>query len=585
LSDRGTRPGYAVLNGLEYDVRPVPAPRVRGAWLRVLTALLENPALRGMIAPLLIRRVGLGELRALEIDEPPAGQPWYRGVESGREATRPFSEAGWKRESWRNLGFQFRGIRDYRAAYESGAATPEQAGERALRAIAASDDSAQPLRAFIACDPENVMAQARESTERWKAGKPLGPLDGVPIAIKDELDTVPYPTTAGTRFLGRGGAREDATVVARLRKAGALIIGKANMHEIGILPDAMNAQYGPVRNPYGPAREAGGSSSGCAAAVAAGLCAAAIGADAGGSIRIPAGHCGVVGLKPAFGRVSEFGAVPLAWSVAHVGPIAATAEDAALVYLAITGPDPRDPNTQAQPRAEVHGFDGSLRGVRIGVFRDWFSDASREIAEACERLLGEFVRLGAEVVEVVIPELRLIAVAHGVTIHAEMAAAMERYDRGHRRDFSLTTRLMLANARALRSSDYVQAQRMRSRAIEHFRVALARADVIATPTTPITAPEISRYALRDRESNIARVFEVMRFVNAANLTGLPAMTIPAGYDSHGFPIGLQLIGRPWDEAMLFRLAFAAGGMVPRRRPEVWFDLLTDPKEYVPAACG
>jgi Asp-tRNA(Asn)/Glu-tRNA(Gln) amidotransferase A subunit family amidase len=419
------------------------------------------------------------------------------------------------------------------------------------------------------------MAQAHEATRRHKAGRPLGPLDGVPIGVKDEIDMVPYPTTVGTRFLGSREAPIDSTVVARLRNAGALLIGKTNMHEIGILPNSLNAHHGPVRNPYAPAREAGGSSSGSAAAVAAGLCAAAIGADGGGSIRIPAAYCGLVGLKPTFGRVSEFGAVPLAPSVAHLGPIAATVEDAALLYAAVSGPDPQDSNTQRQPPVQVDGLNACLKGVRIGIYREWFRDAASEIVAACERLLKLFVRLGAELADVVIPDLRLIAIAHGLTIHREMAGNMERYDREHRRDFSLTTRLMLANVRAVPPSDYVQAQRMRTRAIDHFRSALTRADVIATPTTPSTAPEITKYGLLDNEANISQIIETMRFVNPANLTGLPAISILAGYDGGGLPVGLQLIGQPWDESTLLRLAYGAESGMPKRKPLVYFDMLPE----------
>jgi Asp-tRNA(Asn)/Glu-tRNA(Gln) amidotransferase A subunit family amidase len=553
-----------------YDLKPVYAPRLRGAALRLVVALLERPAIRSLIAPWLTANLGLRELHVANINERPTFLPLHA---RGKTAAPSSSSTEAPRDLPRTPDFRFRGIRDYQAAYQKGAVTPEQVADRALEAIAASDRRSQPLGAVIACRHDDVMAQAHEATRRHKAGLPLGPLDGVPIGIKDEIDMVPYRTTAGTRFLGGREATTDATVVARLRSAGALLIGKMNMHEIGILPNSLNPHHGPVRNPYAPAREAGGSSSGSAAAVAAGLCVAAVGADGGGSIRIPAAYCGLVGLKPTFGRVSEFGAVPLAPSVAHVGPIAATAEDAALVYAAISGPDPQDPNTQRQPPVQADGWNAGLRGVRIGIYQEWFRDAASEIVAVCEQLLKLFVRLGAELADVVIPELRLIAIAHGLTIHREMAANMERYDREHRRDFSLTTRLMLANVRAVPSSDYVQAQRMRTRAMDHFRSALTRADVIATPTTPFTAPEITRFGLLDSEANIGQVMETMRFVNPANLTGLPAISIPAGYDHSGLPVGLQLIGRPWDESMLLRFAYAAETGTARERPLVHFDLL------------
>ncbi|MCC6858374.1 MAG: amidase, partial [Bryobacterales bacterium] len=459
----------------------------------------------------------------------------------------------------------------------AGMVTPEQVAARLLEAIASSDQPPNALRAFIACRSDDVMKQAREATRRHQEGKTLGPLDGVPIAVKDEVDMVPYPTTAGTRFLGNVEARTDSTVVARLRNAGALLAGKTNMHEIGILPSSLNPHHGAVRNPYAPGCEAGGSSSGSAAAVAAGLCAAAVGADGGGSIRIPAAYCGLFGLKPTFGRVSEFGAVPLAWSVAHLGPIAATAEDAALLYAAMAGPDPRDSHTGLQPPVRIGAFDGSLRGVLIGVDRDWFSQATSDVAAVCDRLLETFTQLGARLVEVRIPDLSLMALAHGLTIHTEMAANMERYDREHRRDFSLSTRLMLANVRTMRSSDYVQAQRIRTLAMKHFRSALAQADVIATPTTPDPAPEMSKEGLAGAEVDIARTLETMQFIHPANLTGLPAITIPAGYVRQRLPVGLQLIGRPWDEATLLRLAQAADEHTELRKPPAYFDPLPEMK--------
>jgi Asp-tRNA(Asn)/Glu-tRNA(Gln) amidotransferase A subunit family amidase len=555
-----------------YDLKPVHTPRLRGAALRLVVALLERPAIRSLIAPWLMANLGLWELHVATINEPPTFVPLH----TRSEAVTPSCSSGEApHQIPRTAGFRFRGILDYQAAYRKGAVTPEQVAQRVLEAIAASDRAPQPLGAVIACRGDDVMAQAREASRRHKAGRPLGPLDGVPIGIKDEIDMVPYPTTAGTRFLGSREAQVDSTVVARLRAAGALLIGKTNMHEIGILPNSLNPHHGPVRNPYGPAHEAGGSSSGSAAAVGAGMFAAAVGADGGGSIRIPAAYCGLVGLKPTFGRVSEFGAVPLATSVAHLGPIAATAEDAAFLYAAISGPDPQDPNTQRQPPVQVDELYACLRGLRIGIYQEWFRDAAGEVVAVCEQLLKLFVRLGAELGDVMIPDLRLIAIAHGLTIHREMAANMERYDREHRRDFSLTTRLMLANVRAVPSSDYVQAQRMRTRAMNHFCSALAHTDVIATPTTPFTAPEITKYGALDSEANIGQVMEAMRFVNPANLTGLPAISILAGYDHTGLPVGLQLIGRPWDERMLLRLAYAAEAGIPRRRPLVYFDLLPE----------
>jgi Asp-tRNA(Asn)/Glu-tRNA(Gln) amidotransferase A subunit family amidase len=556
-----------------YDLTHVKAPVLRGFALRLMTALLERPVLAVLLAPLLTRGLGIEEFRAVQIADPPTFQPLY--FSEANTLTPDQTTDDVPHLVRREGGFRFRTIRDFQSAYQNGAITPEQVAERVLAAIEDSDRGTPPLRAFISCNPEDVLRQAHESARRHKEGRTSGPLDGVPVAIKDEVDMVPYPTTAGTRFLGSSPAQTDSTVAARLRGAGAMLIGKTNMHEIGILPESVNPHHGAVRNPYNLQHEAGGSSSGSAAAVAAGLCPAAIGADGGGSIRIPAAFCGAVGLMPTFGRVSEFGAVPLCASVDYLGPIAATAEDAALVYAVIAGRDVADPNTQAQPAVRMANFDGTLKGVRIGTYQPWFTDANAEVVAACERVLQELVRMGAELVDVVIPELLLVRVAHGLTIHAEMAANMDRYDRQHRSDFSVRTRLMLANVRSMRSTDYLKAQQIRTRAIRHFLSALSGADVIATPTTSITAPAIEQRDLPDGKSDVSQVIEVMRFVNPANLAGLPAITVPAGYVGEGMPIGLQLIARPWEEDLLLRLAYAVDGVVERRKPMLCFDLLPE----------
>ena len=560
-----------MLQGNTYDLMPVRSPRLHGAALRLLVPLLEQPAIASLLAPRILRNLGVLDLRAADIKQSPTFLPLYAAANDS--TARGHCPDVVPMRSRCGVGFHFHSIRDYQHAFQNRTVTPDQIAERVFAAIMASDDMPKPLRAFIAWDRENILSQACEATRRYRQSRPLGTLDGIPIAVKDEVDVVPYPTTAGTRFLC-SAAQTDSTVVARLRSAGALLIGKTNMHEIGILPDGWNPHHGVVRNPYNPVHETGGSSSGSAAAVASGLCPGAIGADGGGSIRVPASFCGVIGLKPTFGRVSEFGAVPLAWSVAHLGPIAATAEDAALLYATIAGQDPADPNTQSQPAVRIDEYDGRLNGVRVGIYGRWFSDAEGPIVAACEQALANLARLGAELVDVAIPDLRRMATAHGLTIHTEMAANMDRYDR-HRGEFGWTTRMMLATVRTVPSSDYVQAQRMRTRAIRHFLSELMKADVIAMPTTPVTAPEISEKALPHGEVDLGQAIRIMQFVNPANFTGLPAISIPVGYDHRSLPIGLQLIARPWDENLLFRLAYALEPTLERRRPTVYFDLLPE----------
>ncbi len=426
-----------------YDLNSVQLPKLQGAALRAFAAALRFPLTNALLIPNLLRQGGFNRFRALQLDEPPTYTPL---VAAADPATTPMSPA----EAEAALGPHVPGaifvtVRDYAAAYRSGKTTPEEIARRVLDAIRQSDAGEQPLRAFIASKADDVLAQGRAATARLAAGKPLSLLDGVPVAIKDEVDQTPYPTTVGTAFLGRRPATEDATAVARLRAAGALLIGKANMHEIGINPNGANVHYGPARNPYDPAHDCGGSSSGPAVAVAAGLCPVALGADGGGSIRIPASLCGLVGLKPTYGRVSEHGAAPLCWSVAHLGPIGATVEDVALAYALMAGPDPRDPNSLRQPAVSLAGWNRpDLTGLTLGVCRAWFEHATPDIVAACRAAVERLQQAGAEVREVEIPELDAMRLAHIVTILSEMATSLaDHRDELHRLGPSVQSTLAL----------------------------------------------------------------------------------------------------------------------------------------------
>lgn len=556
-----------------YDLESVKLPRASGALLALLTLLAESPLTRSLILPSLIANWGLPRIRAQVVDEPPTFLPITRVEQPARTYDPPALSTVPRQPCREGEEFRFWTVRDYHAAYRSGRTTPEVVAQRVIDAIRESDRLSPAMRCLIASSADDIRMQARASAERWRAGIQVSEFDGVPVAVKDEFDMLPYPTTAGTRFLKRIPT-EDATVASRMRAAGAVLIGKANMHEIGIQPNSVNPYYGVARNPYNPAHDAGGSSSGPAVAVALGLAPVALGADGGGSIRIPAAHCGIVGLKATFGRVSETGAVPLAWSVAHIGPLAATAEDAALAYAVIAGPDDRDANSQHQPRVSVDKLAArSLKGIRLGIFPEWFVHATPEIVAACQTMVNGLVDQGAEVVEIEIPELYNSYVAHSLTILSEMLTFLQPYERDHWRDLSYVARLPLATTRTTSPNDYLHAQRLRTRIIRHFNDALREADVIVTPSTALTAPAIPEHALPQGESNLSEVIEIMRFAHPANFTGLPAISVPAGYDSAGMPVGLQIMGRAWDEALLLRLAYTAGPLVARRKPRVWFDVL------------
>lgn len=557
---------------MSYDLKSPALPRLGSRGLRALVALLESPFIGSLVVERLKRDAGITRLRELAIDDAPAHLPHHP---SDDPAIPPLSTFDTNDSPYSDApapppeppGFHFPGVGDFGAAYRAGHCSPVDVAERFVAQWQTSDAGDRPLRAFIAVREDDIREQARASTERWRAGKPLGPWDGVPIAVKDELQAAGYPMTVGTRILGGAPAKADATVVARLRAAGALIVGKANMHELGINVTGLNPHHGTPRNPYNDFHHTGGSSSGPAAAVASGLVPVAIGADGGGSIRIPAAFCGVVGIKPTFGRVSEHGAAPLVWSVAHIGPIAGSVRDCAAAYAVMAGDDPLDTNSRGHPSVSTDvAPPGSLRGIRMGVYPAWFTHASTDVVARCDAMVREFERLGATVIEVEIPELDLQRLAHIAIITGEMAAAMAPYHPSRRREFSLDSRANLAIARSFSAAEFVTAARIRARAMAHWRRAFQDVHVMVTPATGRTAPRIDPAAMPLGGSDLSMTTEVMRFAFPSNLTGHPAISFPAGYDRDGLPIGMQVVGRPWSERLLFRIAAMAELQVDRRAP-------------------
>lgn len=565
-----------------YDLVSFKLPVLSGRKLKLFAALLENGVSGPPITRKLFKDAGIERFRKMRLDEPPTLFPFSPGDEkensSGEsaggetDAPGPFTGKPGDRKPAGAVRMQPT-VEDFARAYHRGETTPEAVAEKVIDAVRAGRRGEKPLRAFIAQDEEDLMAQAAASAKRIRNGKALGILDGVPVAVKDEVDQVPYPTTVGTTFMGRLPAGTDATVVARLRRAGALLVGKTNMHEIGINPNGLNVHYGPVRNPYHPDHDTGGSSSGSAAAVAAGICPVAVGADGGGSIRVPAALCGIVGLKPTFGRISEAGAAPLCWSVAHLGPLGASVADVALAYQLMAGPDQRDPNTLGQPPVTLRGWDArDLSGIRLGIYPEWFDHATAAVSDACHRMLERLTAAGAEVSVVRIAELAAMQSAHAITIFSEMAASMANLG-ADKRDFGAGVRINLAAGRRFTAGDYVHAQRMRTRAMECFKGVFREVDLILSPATAITAPRIPEGGLPLGWSDLSSESAVTRYVFPANLTGLPAISFPAGYDEKGLPIGMQAMGNWWREDLLLRVASVAEHAMERRRPETFHALI------------
>lgn len=548
-----------------YERAPVNAPKLSGTPLRTFAATLESP-LGGPLANKLLRDSGIERFRQTPVEAPPsqAALPVPAPVEGG------VPEAGALAEQALGVAHEAapaETLARFRAAYASGASDPVRVARRWLEARRQLDEDGDArLGIMVAVRPEDVLAQAEASAARLRAGKPLSVLDGVPVVVKDELDAAGFPTTLGTRFL-TAPAREDSTVVARLRAAGALLVGKANMHEIGINPIGINPHHGATRNPHARGHISGGSSSGPAAAVAAGLAPVSIGTDGGGSIRIPASLCGLVGLKATYGRISEHGIPPLTWTMGHVGPLGLTAADVAAVYALVAGPDPRDPTTLGQPPVHLQGFERSdLRGVRVGLCPPYFEDAAADVVARCREVVRLCREAGAEVVEVPAPDLNTVLWSHTVIILTEMVEAMARHIAEDVSRFGLDARINLALGRTFRSTDLVHALRHRHALTRAHQELMREVDVLVTPTTATTAPPINERALPEGESDLVTVDALMRFIRMGNLTGFPAISVPAGFDAKGLPVGCHFMGRPWEEHLLLRIARLVETSIERRTP-------------------
>jgi Asp-tRNA(Asn)/Glu-tRNA(Gln) amidotransferase A subunit family amidase len=542
-----------------YRRDPVKAPRVAGLALKAFVTALESPA-GGPVADKLLADSGFLRFRAMPVDAPPLPpalphpQPLPAAGEPGAMAAAAVAADA------PNDGET---VAAFARAYREGLSPSTVAGriEEAVRRF-----TGDGMGFFIARKPDELARDAEASAARHKAGAPRSVLDGVPVVIKDELDIAGYATTLGTSFR-KDVVAADSTIVARLRAAGALVVGKGNMNEIGINPIGLNPHWGVCRNPWNRAHITGGSSSASAATVAAGLCPISIGADGGGSIRIPAALCGVVGLKATHGRIPETGVPPLCWTPGHAGPMGLTVADVAAAYAIIAGPDGHDVASERQPPPSLADLDtADLQGLRLGICRPYFDDADADVVKACREAVKALEARGAVVKELPPPDLNRILWSHAIIILSEMATAMrDEVDRDSGR-FAWDSRTNLALARRFSALDYVHALRHRHAITVETLRQLHDVDVVVTPTTASTAPPIPESTLPDGESNLVVTDALMRFIRVGNLSGFPAISVPCGFDAAGLPIGLQLMGRPWEEHLLLRLARVVEAACERRTP-------------------
>jgi len=460
-------------------------------------------------------------------------------------------------------------LADLAGAIRARQVSPVEATQACLDRIERLDGR---LRAFITLDAAGALAAAKLREADLTGGRALGPLHGVPLAYKDLCFIRGLPTSCGTATADYFFAEHDATAVSRLTAAGAVTLGKLNMTELALGPFGDNAHQGDVQNPWGPGHCAGGSSSGSGAAVAAGLAAGALGTDTGGSIRLPAACCGIAGLKPTYGRVSRAGVMPLSWSLDHVGPMARTVRDVALLLGVIAGRDPLDATTshRAVPGYLV-ALDHAVTGLRVGVPENYYWDGlDPEVERAAREAVRTLAALGARVTELRVPDPRVAVDVGNVIARAESSAIHARIAREQPHALQPAVRARLEVGFHVSAYDYLQATRLRARLARTFVAdVLAEVDVIVSPTIPEPAPALAAATAGSTEDVVRRMGVFSRLTRPWNLLGLPVLSVPCGFSAAGLPIAIQIAGRPFDEPTVLRVGHAyeqAAGFWRRRPP-------------------
>ena len=444
-------------------------------------------------------------------------------------------------------------------------------------ALARSEAEGRELGAVVGLRGEGALAEAEASDQRRRKDGSLSPLDGTPLLIKDNMVMQGEPTTCASRMLEPFVSPYDGAMIEKLREAGAIVIGRTNMDEFAMGSSTENSIYGACRNPWDPTRTCGGSSGGSAAAVAGGLTGYTLGSDTGGSIRQPASFCGVVGMKPTYGRVSRFGLVAFASSLDQIGPMTRTARECAWVLEAISGHDPRDSTSLPEPTPRLDTApDGNIKGLRIGLPREYFENAGADagVLTQVQSALREFEAAGAELVEVSLPHTEHVVSTYYLVATAEASSNLARYDGArygrraegvedldemYRRSRSegfgdeVKRRILLGTyvlSAGYFDAYYRKAQQVRTLVRDDFQRAFENCDVIAGPTYPETA-----FALGAKVDDPVSMYLGDIYTVSANLTGLPAISLPCGR-SEGRPVGLQILGSALDEAGLLRVADA-----------------------------
>ncbi len=437
--------------------------------------------------------------------------------------------------------------------FHSGKLSPVELTEVYIRRIEAKEGK---VNSFITFTPEIALDLARRAEKLLRAsnqtGKNTHPLLGIPITLKDLYQTKGIPTTAGTSFMRGHIPDQNGHIVQKLLDANAVILGKTNMHEIALGLTTVNPHYGPCRNPWALDRIAGGSSGGSAAALAAGFCVGSMGSDTGGSIRVPAALCGVVGLKPTFGRISLRGVLPLSWNLDHAGPMGRHVSDVTYLYQTLAGYDPEDPDSVRRP------IENAFRHIKDGVKHwrfaladdDYFQKTDSEVLDLVFEAAQVFETLGAHVEKTPFPGMYTAALSNSQIVVSDAAAVYAQPFLEHPQDFGEDVRQRLEIGSQVRLQDYIEARRQQVLLRRQFENFFGAYEILMTPTTAVAAPFI------EGPTALEQAPLLTRYTAPFNLTGLPALSIPCGFTRNGLPVGLQLIARPWHEASLIQAAYA-----------------------------
>lgn len=443
--------------------------------------------------------------------------------------------------AWLSIGVLSRLIR-------RGEISSREVTETALAQI----DLWQPhVNAFISVLGDEALAAARAADRRQKRGGPIGPLHGIPVSLKDLVDYAGVPTTCASRLLANRTPAQHAAVVERLQQAGAIIIGKANMSEFAI--GGMQPEYGWIRNPWDLTKTSGGSSGGSAASVATGMNYASIGSDTGGSMRVPSAFCGVVALKPTFGRISRRGMTFLAWSLDHLGPMTRSVEDAALVFQVLAGHDPSDVDSSTEDVPDMaRAMRGPIKGMTVGIPKALYAhELDGEAGRIYDEVHRTLRRLGCWLKEVSLPDAKTAQQTHLVIMQAEGAAVHAQAISERPQDFSDFTREWFRTGALYSATTYLRAQQIRARILEDYSRALDEVDVLIMPSTPIPAHRPGEFI-----AGAGGIPKVACTTTAISLCGLPSLCLPCGFTSERLPMGMQIVGRPFAEATILKLGRA-----------------------------